>query len=155
MGATTPTKRTRPRGRTIGLFVGLGLAVALVLAFFVSPFASSKPDGLEKVAIDQGFDDTAKDHALADAPLADYGVEGVDDARRVDRSRRGHRCRPLLRARGRGVPGHQGAAVPAGVLAHTCAGHPLRLSAGWARATATAGLCTGRRPCTGSRPKPR
>ena len=49
------------------------------LAFFVSPHASSSPDGLERVAIDQGFIDTATDHAMADAPLADYGVRGVDD----------------------------------------------------------------------------
>ena len=73
--------RTVTKGRTIGLFLALGLAVALILAFFVSPYASSDPDGLEKVSIDQGFDDTARDHALADAPLADYGVEGVDDTR--------------------------------------------------------------------------
>jgi cobalt/nickel transport system permease protein len=56
-----------------------GLLVALGLAFFVSPFASSSPDGLEKVATDEGFIDTAEDHGLADGPLADYGVEGVDD----------------------------------------------------------------------------
>jgi hypothetical protein len=73
--------RTTPRGRTIGLFVGLGLAVALALAFFVSPFASSEPDGLERVSIDTGFDDTARAHALADGPLADYAVGGIDDGR--------------------------------------------------------------------------
>jgi hypothetical protein len=61
------------------LFVIGGLVVALGLAFFVSPLASSSPDGLEKVAIDQGFDETAEDHALAEGPLADYGVEGVED----------------------------------------------------------------------------
>jgi hypothetical protein len=55
-----------------------GLIVALGLAFFVSPLASSSPDGLEKVATDEGFIDTAEDHGLADSPLADYGVEGVD-----------------------------------------------------------------------------
>ena len=56
-----------------------GLIVALGLAFFVSPLASSSPDGLEKVATDEGFIETAEDHGLADSPLADYGVEGVDD----------------------------------------------------------------------------
>lgn len=56
-----------------------GLIVALGLAFFVSPLASSSPDGLERVATDEGFIDTAEDHELADSPLADYGVEGVDD----------------------------------------------------------------------------
>jgi hypothetical protein len=69
--------------RTLAIagFVGLGLAVALVLAFFVSPFASSQPDGLEKVASDKGFLATADDSALAGSPLADYATEGVDDER--------------------------------------------------------------------------
>ena len=57
------------------------LGVALLLAFFVSPEASSSPDGLEKVATDKGFIDTGTDHALADLPTADYGVEGVDNER--------------------------------------------------------------------------
>ena len=65
----------------LSLFVGTGLAVALLLAFVVSPQASSQPDGLEKVAIDNGFIDAADDHDLAGSPLADYGVEGVDDDR--------------------------------------------------------------------------
>ena len=61
------------------MFVGLGLVVTLGIAFFASPYASSEPDGLEKVSVDKGFDETAKDHALADGPLADYAVRGVDD----------------------------------------------------------------------------
>lgn len=65
----------------LAAFVAAGLAVAALLAFFVSPEASSEPDGLEKVAIDEGFIDEAADHDLADGPLADYGVEGVDDER--------------------------------------------------------------------------
>lgn len=63
------------------LFVAGGLLLAIALALFVSPFASSNPDGLNKVAIDQGFDDTAKDHALNESPVAGYGIRGVDDAR--------------------------------------------------------------------------
>lgn len=63
------------------LFIGAGLAVALLLAFAVSPQASSQPDGLEKVAIDKGFIDTAEDHRLADSPLAEYAVRGVDNER--------------------------------------------------------------------------
>ena len=69
----------RRRRITIGALVGGGLAVALVLAFFVSPHASSQPDGLEKVAADKGLDAGATAHALGDAPLADYSVKGVDD----------------------------------------------------------------------------
>jgi cobalt/nickel transport system permease protein len=58
----------------------VGLALAVALAFVVAPEASSEPDGLEKVAIDEGFVDGARDHDLADSPTADYGVRGVDDA---------------------------------------------------------------------------
>lgn len=63
----------------LGVFLLVGLLVAAGLAFFVSPQASSKPDGLEKVAEDEGFIDGAEDHALADGPTADYSVRGVDD----------------------------------------------------------------------------
>ena len=62
-------------------FVVGGLLVVLALGVFVSPFASSNPDGLEKVAVEKGFDETADDHALDDSPLADYGVRVVGDDR--------------------------------------------------------------------------
>ncbi len=42
--------------KALWLFVVGGLLVALALAFFVSPYASSSPDGLNKVAEDKGFD---------------------------------------------------------------------------------------------------
>lgn len=61
------------------LFVLAGLLVTLALAVLVSPFASSSPDGLEKVSVDQGFDDRADDHDLSASPLADYGLRGVDN----------------------------------------------------------------------------
>jgi cobalt/nickel transport protein len=61
--------------------VWVGLAVALLLAGLASYYASSSPDGLEKVAEDEGFIDSAEDSAVADSPLADYGVEGVDNER--------------------------------------------------------------------------
>lgn len=62
-------------------FLLVGLLVSLVLAGVVSGFASSSPDGLEKVAEEQGFLDTAEDSALAESPVADYAVEGVEDER--------------------------------------------------------------------------
>ncbi len=62
-------------------FVLAGLLVALLLAGVVSGFASSSPDGLERVAEDKGFAETAQDHALAGSPVADYGVSGVQDER--------------------------------------------------------------------------
>jgi hypothetical protein len=66
-------------GKHVWMFVAGGLLVAFGLAFFASPYASSSPDGLEKVATDEGFIGTAEDHAMADGPLADYGVEGIED----------------------------------------------------------------------------
>ena len=62
-------------------FLLVGLLVALVLAGLVSGFASSSPDGLERVAEDKGFAATAEDSALADGPLAEYGVAGVENER--------------------------------------------------------------------------
>ncbi|EPH41433.1 energy-coupling factor ABC transporter permease [Streptomyces aurantiacus] len=58
-----------------------GLAASLVLAGFVSFYASQDPDGLEKVAHDKGFDKGEKEHGAADSPLADYGVKDITDAR--------------------------------------------------------------------------
>lgn len=66
------------RTRTLVL---AGLLVALVLAGVISFYASQSPDGLEKVAADKGMDGKVEDHALADGPLADYGVKGVDNER--------------------------------------------------------------------------
>ncbi|RDD89860.1 energy-coupling factor ABC transporter permease [Streptomyces parvulus] len=58
-----------------------GLVTSLVLAGFVSFYASANPDGLEKVAADKGIDAKAEEHANADSPLADYGVEDIANAR--------------------------------------------------------------------------
>ena len=62
-------------------FYAIFFAAALVLAAVVSFYASSSPDGLEKVAGEIGFLDTAKDHANSDFKLADYGVAGVENER--------------------------------------------------------------------------
>jgi cobalt/nickel transport system permease protein len=69
------------RRARLGLFVLVALGASLVLAFVVSPFASSAPDGLEKVAADEQLDSGVTPHALEDGPLADYAVDGVDDER--------------------------------------------------------------------------
>ncbi|MFF7354120.1 energy-coupling factor ABC transporter permease [Streptomyces filipinensis] len=58
-----------------------GLVTSLVLAGFVSFYASANPDGLEKVAHDKGIDRKTEKHAAADSPLADYGVRNVSNAR--------------------------------------------------------------------------
>ena len=67
--------------RRLWVFVAAGFLVALGLAFFVSPFASSQPDGLNKVAAEKGIDVDARSSAADDSPLAGYGVEGVHDAK--------------------------------------------------------------------------
>jgi cobalt/nickel transport protein len=58
-----------------------GLLVSIVLAGVVSFYASSHPDGLEKVAEEIGFIETAKDPATAGSALADYGLAGVENER--------------------------------------------------------------------------
>ena len=63
------------RTTTWAVVVG-GLLVALGLAFFVSRFASSSPDGLNKVAIDQGFDDTADEPRHGRRPVRRLRREG-------------------------------------------------------------------------------
>ncbi|AJP02403.1 cobalt ABC transporter permease [Streptomyces cyaneogriseus subsp. noncyanogenus] len=73
---TVPATTRSPRKLWI-----TGLVASLVLAGFVSFYASASPDGLEKVAADQGIDKKAEEHAAADSPLADYSVKDVGDAR--------------------------------------------------------------------------
>ena len=55
--------------------------VSVAVAGVFSYYASSHPDGLEKVAEDTGFLDTAEDSAVSGSPLADYGVSGIDSER--------------------------------------------------------------------------
>ena len=62
-------------------FYVAGFIVSLFLAGVVSFYASSSPDGLEKVAEEIGFIDTAKESTNADTALADYGVKGVENER--------------------------------------------------------------------------
>ena len=61
--------------------VAVGLVLSLVLAGGASYYASSQPDGLEKVAGDIGFLDSAEESAVEDSPLAGYGVAGVENER--------------------------------------------------------------------------
>lgn len=59
------------------VFLLAGLAVSLLLAFVVGPLASASPDGLEKVAEQEGFMENAVDHSFSDSPLAGYSVRGI------------------------------------------------------------------------------
>lgn len=62
-------------------FFAAFLVVSLLVAGVASYYASSHPDGLEHVAEQTGFLDSAEDSATSDSPLADYQTEGVDDPR--------------------------------------------------------------------------
>ncbi len=68
-------------GRVVAGLVLTGMLLSLVLATVVSFYASSAPDGLEKVAEDHGFAGSAQDSATADSPVADYALSGSDDDR--------------------------------------------------------------------------
>lgn len=72
-------------------FLLAGVVVTLVLAGLVSPFASGSPDGLEHTLLrgctldDEGEivagscpAQAEEEHGLADSPLADYAVRGLD-----------------------------------------------------------------------------
>jgi len=64
------------------LFVIVAIAVAVGLATAVSPFASSSPDGLEKVASDKAFIDKGELHRLKEeSPIPDYAFPGIENER--------------------------------------------------------------------------
>jgi cobalt/nickel transport protein len=72
---------TRSRNRA---FTIAGLGVALLVAVFLSPFASQDPDGLDRVAQDHKFED----RAVEDAPASrlpfysifdEYALRGVPE----------------------------------------------------------------------------
>ncbi|MBE3588018.1 MAG: PDGLE domain-containing protein [Thermoanaerobacteraceae bacterium] len=55
----------------------VGLLVALAVAALLSPFASPSPDGLERVAEDQGFLHLAEGKELIHALMPDYVFPGI------------------------------------------------------------------------------
>ena len=67
--------------KSVWLIIGAGLVLSLIVAGFVSFYASSEPDGLERVAENEGFLETATDPVNASLPTADYGIAGVESER--------------------------------------------------------------------------
>ena len=59
----------------------IGLLAALFLAFVISPFASSMPDGLEKAAQDKGFLERGEAKPVFTSPIPDYSWPGVKSER--------------------------------------------------------------------------
>lgn len=74
----SPVPAGRQRSRNQWL---LGLAITFIVAGIISFYASASPDGLEYVAEVLGFSDVAAEHAVANGPLADYQVRGIENAR--------------------------------------------------------------------------
>ncbi len=66
---------------TRSMFFAAAVLLVLLLAGVASYYASDRPDGLEYVAGETGFGDSAEDSAAADSPLADYQTRGVNDER--------------------------------------------------------------------------
>ncbi len=54
-----------------------GLAIAVLIVVVLAPLASPDPDGLESVAGNEGFLDSARDSVVQLLP--DYSIPGVDD----------------------------------------------------------------------------
>jgi cobalt/nickel transport protein len=54
-----------------------GLFAALFLALILSPFASSVPDGLERVAEDKGFLEKGEVQPAMTSPIPDYSWPGI------------------------------------------------------------------------------
>ena len=64
------------------VFVLLALAVAIGLATAISPFASSSPDGLERVATDHTFIEDGRLASLQEeSPVPDYAFPGIGNER--------------------------------------------------------------------------
>ena len=61
--------------------IQVGIVTSIFVAAVVSFYASSNPDGLEYVAEQVGFLNTAKDSAVAGSPFADYSIIGINNER--------------------------------------------------------------------------
>ncbi|MGH8776729.1 MAG: energy-coupling factor ABC transporter permease [Jiangellaceae bacterium] len=75
-GEAVPVPAAAESRPAVGRILLGGGLVALVLAGVVSFFASGNPDGLEYVAGEKGFLETARDHLFGDFAFADYGEVG-------------------------------------------------------------------------------
>ena len=64
--------------RRLDGFVWVGMGIALLLTLFLSPFASTSPDGLEKVAETKGFSEKGESWKFwKHAPLSDYTLPWI------------------------------------------------------------------------------
>jgi len=72
-------KKRKLTSRTVRHCLLGGLGICITLAFLSGFFSSSAPDGLERVAIDEGFTQAAHEHTLSKSPLSGYSSPGIED----------------------------------------------------------------------------
>ena len=65
---------------SIKRFVSIAILVSVLIAGVLSYFASSNPDGLEKVSSDKGLDSQVTESANSDSFFADYGIAGLENS---------------------------------------------------------------------------
>jgi hypothetical protein len=66
----------QPRGLLARYWWVAGLAIAGVVAALAAAFASGDPDGLDSVAIEQGFEEAGQEPGFEVLP--DYAIPGID-----------------------------------------------------------------------------
>lgn len=81
MSETSPTPTSaepsvQPKGILARYWWVVGLAIAAVIAILAANFASGDPDGLDSVAIQQGFEGAGSDPGFQVLP--DYTIPGLD-----------------------------------------------------------------------------
>jgi cobalt/nickel transport protein len=75
-GSPTPGL-TPPRSRIGRWWWAVGIVIAALVVIVLAPLASSDPDGLLRVAQDQGFLERAQN--LFSGLLGDYAIPGIDN----------------------------------------------------------------------------
>jgi hypothetical protein len=81
MNETSPTPAqvqapSSPKGLLARYWWVVGVAIAGVVAILAASFASGDPDGLDSIAIDQGFEGVGTDSGIQ--VLRDYSIPGLD-----------------------------------------------------------------------------
>ena len=65
--------------RAVATVLILGMLGSALIAGLAGFFASQEPDGLQRVAQEQGFASEEEPSATTDGPFAGYGVDGVEN----------------------------------------------------------------------------
>jgi hypothetical protein len=74
---TEPQPRPSTRARIGRWWWVIGIAIVALVVVVFAPLASSDPDGLERVAEDNGFIGQAQN--VVGGLFGDYGIPGIDD----------------------------------------------------------------------------